>query len=247
MRRPLEGRSILVTRPGAAGAELALMLAGLGARTGHRPTFETRRLPAATDLDRRLAGARGLLISSKRGLEALLEERPEIDRGLVAHCVGRASAEAARAAGFRVGVVAEKGGLEHLVADLLAETEPAELRLFWPASALSEAGPLRPLEAQGAVIDRMPLYQPRSILAVADLAEILTFEVFVFASPSALEGLFAVADADQRRELGGRVAIAIGATTAYALRAVGWERIHVAQRPDNEGLLAICLEQLAAR
>ncbi len=245
MRRPLEGRRILVTRPGPAGAELALMLEGLGSETRHLPVFEIQRLDPPADLAAEAAAAHGLLITSKKGLEALLASLPEVDRGLVAHCVGEATAAAARSAGFPPGSVSSRGGLEDLVARMLAEVELAGLRLLWPASALSDPAPAEPLAAAGAEIRLVPLYEPRSILEPADLEQAVGFEVFVFASPSALEAfLGAAASAQRARLLENGIAIAIGATTARALEAAGWRRIHVARKPDNEGLLAACLEYL---
>ena len=86
---------MLVTRPEAQAAKIAGTLASQGWAPVCCPLLTFRALPAMPDYAR----ARGLVFTSANGVRAA--QAPGRARDLPVYCVGAATAETARAAGFR--------------------------------------------------------------------------------------------------------------------------------------------------
>lgn len=101
------GPVVLLTRPAAASARFAQMLAGF--ETVISPVLQTRFLEPAIDL----TGCDAVVFTSANGVEALA--KLTVARDLVAFCVGERTAELARSHGFDAvsaqGTVADLTGL----------------------------------------------------------------------------------------------------------------------------------------
>lgn len=146
---------------------------------------------------------------------------PQLDglKFLPVHAVGAASADAAQAEGFKVSSIGERGAAE------LLETLPNSFRL------LHLAGEDHRAIASKHRIDRRIVYRSASIGEPALPA--LEGLVVAVHSPRAAARLAELA--------GNREATAITAISQAAADALGagWERVEVAERPDDSSLLAL--------
>ncbi len=212
---------VLLTRPEAAARRFAARLAGLGVEAVIAPMM--RIAPVAHDAAR-LAAARRIVLTS---IHAVPAAGP--GAGRVAFCVGPATAEAARAAGFAViegpgdavrlaPMLAGEAGLVHPHGRHVTAGLPVEGMVVYDQIAvpLPESG--RALLAGGHPV-LWPLFSPRS----ARLA----------AAPAA----GAVAPVEP-------LAISAAAAAAFG----DWPRpVPVAETPDAEGMLALIRQRLVAR
>jgi uroporphyrinogen-III synthase len=255
--RPLEGRTVLITRPEGEARGLTARLAELGARVVHEPVVAFEALLDGAEV---LSAAEGvdrydlLVFTSANGARFFAEalrragRAPGEVRGRVA-AVGPGTARALLEAGFAVRIVATDSRAEGLSAALAGEVRPGT-RVLWarPESArevLPEA-----LRAAGAVTDQVALYRTVAASRAATAAARLAageVDAVVFASPSAVRFLLdAVRGGGPRGEAGLRRArrVAIGEVTAGALEAAGFPASAVALAPTDDGLAGALLEAL---
>jgi uroporphyrinogen-III synthase len=116
-------------------------------------------------------------------------------------------------------------------------------RVLFPRAAGARETLRRELEARGAIVDAPEAYRT---VAPPEAAESLRaalasgIDAAVFTSPSAVEHLFALLSAEQRRDFAKRVRCAcLGPTTAAALRAVAPDaRCEVASEQNMTALVA---------
>ena len=209
-------RRLLLLRPEPALGASAMRARMLGLEVIARPLFAVQ--PLAWDAPNP-AGFDALLLTSAAATE-LAGPQVAMLHGLIAHCVGSATAEAARAAGLTIGNVGNRG-----IHGLLA-TLPGTQRLLHLAGAdRAEAGATR------HQISVIPVYAAGPITEPG----LPTLDGLVVAvhSPRAARRLVELA---QGR---GQVIIAaISQATADALGS-GWEDVAVAERPDDSSLLAL--------
>ncbi len=256
--RPLDGRTILLTRPEADSRRLAERLQSLGARVVSEPVIAFESLAGSAEARSAALGLERydlLVFTSGNGVRffsealELAERSPAGVRGRVA-AVGAGTASALEAAGFPVDVVAEDSRAEGLAAALLPELRPG-MRVLWirPESAreiLAEA-----LRESGAEVDELRLYRtvaaPRAAAAARALAG-GELDAVVFASPSAVRLLLeASGETREAAEAGLRRAkrVAIGEVTAAALARAGFPSRHVADTASDDGLVAALLRALS--
>ncbi len=152
-------------------------------------------------------------------VEAVAWQAPDADQydALPVHAVGEVTARAARNGGFEVASVGAAG------VDALLDTLPPDLRLFHPGGEDRQAA-VRPIETT-------TVYRAVAI-AKPHLAPI-THAVVAVHSPRAGARL---ADLAADRESATIVAISEAAAAACGS---GWSEIAVAQRPDDESMLAL--------
>ena len=209
-------RRLLLLRPEPALGASEMRARMLGLEVIARPLFAVQPLawdaPEPADYD-------ALMLTSAAAAELAGPQIATL-RGLTAHCVGGATAEAARAAGLTIGTVGNRG-----IHGLLA-TLPGTQRLLHLAGAdRAEPGATRhqisviPVYAAGPIAE--PGLPPLGGLVVA------------VHSPRAARRLD---ELGQGREAA-KVA-AISQATADALGA-GWQEVAVAERPDDGALLAL--------
>lgn len=146
-------------------------------------------------------------------------------RSLPAHCVGEATAAAAREAGLRVASVGS-GGIDALLGEL-----PGGLRLLH-LCGMDRREPRDPKQ----LIRALPVYRAVE-LAVPDNLGRIEGAVVAVHSPRAASRL-----AELAAQVGlQRETIAIAAISAEAVAAAGhgWERIEAAGEPNDAALLAL--------
>lgn len=219
MSRPL---AILRPEPGWSATAAAARAQGL--RVIGRPLFVARPTdwePPAGAFDALLAGSRAVFREGGPQLADL--------RHLPVHAVGKATAEAARAAGFRVAMVGA-GGLQQLL-DSAAGVPARYLRLSGEERVRLAAHPgqtviervvyrLAPQPLTAAFAAQLGGAQPVIALHSAAAARRLFAETERLALPREALALLA---------LGPRIAAAAGP---------GWGAVHISAKPDDAALLA---------
>ncbi|MQA66048.1 MAG: hypothetical protein GEU76_09130, partial [Alphaproteobacteria bacterium] len=179
-------RTVLVTRPAEDAAPLARRIEALGHRALCEPLLVIRFLDDATlDLD----GVQALAFTSANGARALVHARPEARRlGLSVFAVGKATAVAARAAGFDnvvtaggdvdslaheiatalrpgAGVVVHVAGRERardLVAALAADGFAARRAVLYAADMVESLSPATMDALRSGAIDDVVIFSPRT-------------------------------------------------------------------------------------
>ncbi len=162
------------------------------------------------------------LLSGDAALRTLIDERVRIA------AVGEATAQAARSRGFSVALTGDGSGAAELARAILAgDPCPRVLHVTsdrgLPAlvDAIEEGGgsALRAVAVEHSIeptVDPARLFDPNPV------------ELVVFASPSAAEALLGACDPTERARLLALPTVALGETTAAALRAFGFGDVTVA-------------------
>lgn len=249
--RPL----VAITRPAEQAAGLAELLRARGIEPLVAPAIR-RVAPASwAPLDRgiELLGRghyAGVLVTSPAAVASFADRArragARVPAGVLVGAVGEGTAAALRAIGLQVDVVPPEGNGEGLAAALIDRLGPRlqGMRFLQPRAAEGRTELSRDLVAAGARVDVVDAYRtlPATAAELAPLRDALGhhgLSAIVFASPSAVravhEALGPIPDLPS---------VAIGGTTAVALQAAGYRRIHVAASPDDEALCRAVLEAL---
>ena len=209
-------RPLVLVRPEPAASDSAARAEALGLTVIRAPLFELQRVAwRVPDLD----PFDGLLLTSAN---AVLLGGPKLERlrRLPVHAVGKATAEAARAAGFDVTATGDAGADR-----LLGSIEP-DLRLLHLCGA-----DRRETSAARQEITAVVVYSARAA-ANPDLRGVQG-SVALIHSPRAGRRFAELVD--------DRGNISIAAISATAAEAVGngWKEVAVAEQPSDDALLAL--------
>jgi uroporphyrinogen III methyltransferase/synthase len=246
-RRPLHGRSVVVTRARAQASGLAARLTALGASVVEAPAIRIEpRPPAEVDpVVERIGEYALVVLTSPNGAVLLLESLERAGRdaralaGATVAAIGPGTAAELRRGGIRADVVPPRSIAESLV-EALADVPVSGRRVLIARAA--EARDVLPdaLAGRGAEVDVLPLYD-----TVAEpLAEPLPDASYVtFTSSSTVR--FLLESSDGSFPAGARV-VSIGPVTSETARAHGLE-VHVeAEQHDIEGLVAALVADASA-
>jgi uroporphyrinogen III methyltransferase/synthase len=243
-RRPLFGRSVVVTRARAQASGLAARLAGLGAQVVEAPAIRIEPRPSS-EVDEALArvGEYALVVvTSPNGAGLLLEALARGGRdaralaGATVAAIGPGTAGELARGGIRADVVPPRSIAESLVEAL--QEVPVEGKRVLIARA-SEARDVLPdaLTARGASVDVLALYD-----TVAEPIEepLEGADYVTFTSSSTVRFFLEGASLPA----GARV-VSIGPVTSATARELGLE-VHVeAAKHDIDGLVEALLEDAA--
>ncbi|MFC5864886.1 uroporphyrinogen-III synthase [Acidicapsa dinghuensis] len=242
---PLSGKRVLVTRAAHQAGKLSEGLRALGAEPVEVPVLEMLPPESYEPLDdalRQLDSFDWLILTSGNAVDAVAARcshlQVKMDGPRVA-AVGRATAEAARKAGFRVAVVPESYHSEGLVAALGDAAKGTRVLLARAAVArdvIPEA-----LAAGGANITVVDAYRtviPESAAERLREAMLGRIDVAAFTSSSSVKHLAALTrEAGIAFPLAGVKAVSIGPVTSGTLRELGWQPAAEAAVSDVAGLL----------
>lgn len=250
MGKPLAGRTVIVTRPRAQSALLAAALRARGARTVFAPLIRVVAPRSWRALDAALHGlARfdAAVFASSNAVDAffaraktIFMKRPLAPRVVAA--VGPATAAALAARGWRAAVVPEESRAAVLGRALRL---PRGSRVLLPRAERGREELPRLLRRAGARVTLAAAYRTapdpagrralaRALAAGADAA--------CFASGSA-----AAAATGARRALRACAVVAIGPTTAAALRRAGIHAAAASSAPDAESFADAVADALRGR
>jgi uroporphyrinogen III methyltransferase/synthase len=245
-RRPLFGRSVVVTRARAQASGLAARLTDLGASVLEAPAIRIEpRPPAEVDpVVERIGDYALVVVTSPNGAGLLFESLARSGRdaralaGATVAAIGPGTGAELGRGGVRADVIPPRSIAESLVEAL--EEVPVEGRRVLIARA-AEARDVLPdaLERRGAEVDVLALYD-----TVAEpLAEPLPAADYVTFTSSSTVRFFMESGP---LPAGARV-VSIGPVTSEAARGLGLE-VHVeASQHDIDGLVDALLADAAAR
>jgi len=219
--RPLEGRTVVVTRPREQAASLAGPLEHLGARVLLAPTIRIVPRPWDAEVAAAVAGLAGyrlVIFTSRNGVDVFLDYLEEAGRhgltgrrvepgpvpgaatarplapGVLVAAVGPATASALEERGVAVDVIPGESMAEGLVATL-AELglAPAGTRVLLPTASRARAVLPDALRSWGAEVDALPVYgtAPAEMLDLP-LGELAAADFITFTSGSTAEELVAL-------------------------------------------------------
>jgi uroporphyrinogen-III synthase len=236
---------VLVTRPLGEAELFSVALAMRGHEAVLAPLMTIEPAPGA-EVD--LSGVQALLFTSANGVRAFAQVRRE--RDLPAFCVGNATADAARAAGF-ARVESAAGDVAALAGLVRQRLNPADGALVHAAGTVVAGDLAGALGAEGFDVRRVPLYRAAAAAALPDDAagEIRAgrIDAATFFSPRTAETFARLAKAaGLGDELGGIAAVALAPASLEALRREGctFGAEIAAARPEESALLD-ALDRLA--
>lgn len=223
--RPLGGRRVIVTRDEDSDGPLSCALRDLGAHPVCLPCVEHRKPddPAPfADAMKNISIYTWVILTSARAVRAFVDHLgptpPPTRMGIA--CVGRATAEAATAAGLDITLVPEREDARGLLAELLPRLGPSD-RVLYPGSSRAAATLSSGLREAGITLDDPIAYETRPV-APADLLRAFLHQgrpdAITFASPSAVAG-FVEAARQIEWDIADTPCISIGETTARAMEA----------------------------
>ncbi len=228
---------VLVTRPAADAAPLVAALARLGLEAASEPLLEIVHL-AGPPVD--VKGVQALLVTSANGARAFAARNPERDLPVLA--VGDASAAAARELGF-ARVESASGDVAALAELCKRRLDPAKGPLLHIAGTRVAGDLGGQLGKAGFRYWREVLYQAHEASRLSDAAraalESGALDGVLFFSPRTAESFVVlVREAGVAARLSRLTAFCLSEAVAAKARAAAWRRIVVAERPEQESLLA---------
>lgn len=238
--RPLLGKRILVTRPQPGAQKWCDAIRRAGAEPIHLAAIRIEALEAP-GLDEHLAGSLDWLVLSSAETVRQLESRYPSARQHRVACVGEVTAEAARGAGFRVTSLAQPSyDARSLAAALQGEGSLESARIVFPCAEGASATLPDSLRRAGAEVARFHVYRNTAVrFDLPGLAAALErCDLLTFASPSAVDSVFSALVEIGREELARGPCLALGQTTAEALRKWGGSADVVPEAPDAESVVA---------
>src|SRR5215213_857643 len=239
MTKPLEGRTVIVTRAASQAADLTTLLEDYGAKVIVCPTIEIREPDNYARLDEALEHLYGydwLIFTSTNGVEFFLKRL--IDRGLqisdldeIKVCaIGQRTADKLHDAHIHVDLVPSQSTAEGVFAALTEFAGGDEhlrgLNVLLPRAAVGRDHLPRALEQAGARVDVVTTYQtvlPENFDR-GKLAAMLagSGDCIAFTSPSTIKNLAKLFDThDLGKTLPGMVVACIGSVTAAAAAEYG--------------------------
>jgi uroporphyrinogen III methyltransferase/synthase len=170
-------------------------------------------------------------------------------------CVGPATAAAAREVGLRVDRTPEvRRQAEGLLEEITRCIAPDGKRFLVPGSDIAREALPRGLRAAGAEVDAPVAYRTLPPTPDAPEAEALRsrlarggLDAVTFTSPSAVRHCLGLLDDEARAALSRCTVVAIGPTTAAALREAGIEPDVMPERPGAEELVEALVVHESAR
>ena len=243
-KRPLHGRTILVTRPKTRAGTLSDKLRALGADVWEYPCIETTPIlpcPAMTAALERLGDYEWLVFTSPAGVEAFRDELRRLGKdgrylaGVKLAAIGTGTARALREMGLAADYVPEIYDAAHLGSGIPAEGKVLILRAEIGSPALTQA-----LDRRTIAYDDIPVYQtvyenPRSEELRAALEE-GKVPYATFTSASTVKGF--VASVGEDAPLGNITGLCIGAQTAQEAMRHGIP-VLIAEEATIPGLLRL--------
>lgn len=176
-----------------------------------------------------------LILTSQNTVRALQPNLKKIPARLQIAAVGKATAEAARRAGWKAVTPQREDGAEGLI-EFFEDKTLQEKRILYPRSQIGMQNLVAALLAQGARVDVIEAYQTKlSSVSGRELQGVLEkgVEGILFYSPSAVSGFFR--KVDKKNPILKKIAlIPLGKTTAFVLRNEGFRPAFVPSRPDED-------------
>ncbi|MGQ9689522.1 MAG: uroporphyrinogen-III C-methyltransferase [Desulfobaccales bacterium] len=233
-KRPLVGKTAVVTRTREQASALVELLSEAGARCLEIPTLEIGPPDDFGSLDKALANLSEyawVIFTSANGVAAFFERLFEkgLDvralGGVKLAAIGPATAEALRVRGLAADVVPARFAAEDLAAALLPQIAPGSRVLLARAQAAREVLPETLIQA-GIQVEVVPVYQARPPAGIPEAArpvlESGQIDLLTFASSATVHNFAALVGREKFQDLArNAVVAAIGPITAATLQEYG--------------------------
>jgi uroporphyrinogen-III synthase len=231
---------VLITRHASAAAKLATALESEGFDLQLEPLLDIKFNLKPVSLE----DVQALIVTSANGASALAQSTDE--RSLKVLAVGGATAAELENDGFDKVLTA--GGDVKSLTDLVAETLSPDAGTLVHISGENIAGDLAgELTAKGFSIRRDVLYRAEtpsemSDAAIKSLADRKIDVVLLFSHRTATTFANLVMQAGLESELEFATAICLSEAVAQPVREFNWQKIEIAEKPDQQALLQTLLE-----
>jgi uroporphyrinogen-III synthase len=226
---------LLITRHASAAAKLATLLDSNGFETQLEPLLDIKFNLKPVLLD----DVQALIVTSANGAAALAQSTDE--RSLTVLAVGGATTAKLENEGFNKILTAD-GDAKSLI-ELVAETLSPEAGILVHISGEHIAGDLAgELTEKGFSIRRDVLYRAEtpselSNAAIKSLADHKIDVVLLFSQRTATTFANLVTQAKLEHELAFATAICLSGAVAQPVREFNWQKIEIAEWPDQQALL----------
>jgi uroporphyrinogen-III synthase len=261
---PIAGRCVAVTRSEDAAGDLCRRLEEAGARVLSIPAIRhlgiADRAPLRAALER-AATATHLVFTSPQAVRFFLEEAAKEGwetgrwRSIQVAAVGEGTAAALETYGLRAEVTSRGQGAEALARALIdVDRVGRGSRVILPQSAIARPELRQALEAAGAAVDAIDVYQtlsgdPSRARPFLDALDAGTPpDAITFSSPSTIRGFLDMTGDRGRAALAGGLVriVSIGPTTSAAIRGEGLEVAAEARSPGPRALTEAVIATLRA-
>lgn len=251
-KQPLSGKTVVITRSAEGSEDWSNALSELGAVIYHLPTIAMQPLRVNPDIEhefKNLPQTDWLVFTSATGVRYFSEIMHELDMDPAGRemppvaAVGHTTADAARALGMHVEYVPHTETSEELGRDL----EPvAHKTIMLLRTTIASDGLPEKLKKRHATVKDLKIYvtSPRTDpdpifsdkLARGDVAYI------TFASPSVVEGFCERITREDMARARSIPVVAIGPSTAEALKSNHFQNVIVAERASIAGIVMAILK-----
>lgn len=227
-----EGARVLVTRTWPGCDETARRLVREGFEPIVSPCLDI--VPSQASL-LELDNVAGLVFTSANGVRAFCERSPA--RGLVAWCVGPATAAEAQSEGFG-DVRNANGDAGELTAFIACQADPGDGRLIHVANDAAAGELVKSLRKRGFDVEFAALYTTRPAKALqpgaAQALQDGTLSVVLLHSAKGAAGL---APLLRQASISKVSAVAISERAAAPIVALPWHEVSIAEAPNEDALI----------
>ena len=243
---------VFVTRPAADSRRLVARLAEHGINGLVVPAIEIELLRTSSELQQALgslAASDWAIVTSANGARAVTAAARAAAVDLKSTrwvAVGRATARELMAYGIDDPWVPHRTSGAGVAAAM--PVEPGQ-RVIWFHGSLADDSLASGLRARGVEVAAIAVYRTveaphSSTAALVEAQAVGPIDAVIFASPSAVRGLLALAGADGRRHTLAMPAICVGPRTAAAARDAGFTIIGEAETQEASALAELTAELL---
>jgi len=256
-RRPLFGARVLVTRAADQAPAMVDALRDAGAEAVVVPMIRLAPPEDLAPVDAALARLEdydAILFTSANAVRFLVARAVELElplheRAPAVACVGPATADAARLAGFSVALTPEsRHDADGLLAAVAKRWPPDGRSFLLPQADVARSVLADGLRARGASLDAVTVY--RTVAAEVDRGTLCQqlvereFDALTFTSPSAAVHFAELLDEEARKAVADCVVAGIGPVTSAELARLGFAADVLPERPTARDLVSALGERL---
>ena len=247
-KKPLFGKTALVTRSRSQASALSSLLEDEGARAVELPTIRFERSESFTEMDlaiESLGEFQWVVFTSANGVEAFFDRMKELGRdarrfgGVNVASIGPATSAALAKRGVIADIVPQQYVAESLLESLSERVKHGD-RMLLPRADIGRDVLDKGLTTMGARVQRVVTYRtvtpPESKQLATELLSAGSVDVVTFTSSSTVENLIGILEGDASK-LKGAVVACIGPITAASAEAAGLQVDVVASEHTIPGLV----------
>jgi uroporphyrinogen III methyltransferase/synthase len=241
-KKPLQGRSIMITRPTHLARESAELFAENGAKVTVYPLLEIAPLP----FDLPDISALDVFIFTSQNAVPLFIEKMFVQHldvrafhGKDIYCIGPKTRDALRSYGIAADGMAEEFRAEGIV-EMLKGKDLSGKRVCLPRAKGARTYLVEALKEQEAIVHEIPVYDtilPEGASREGLAAALSDTDTAVFTSPSGFRHALKLLGYD-RSPLEGRQLVAIGPVTAAVMEKSGMPADVIAREYTDAGIIA---------